>query len=88
MGREPMKQWQATQNITTGTGRKKLRTANGKKQKRNRLAKQNGHQVNWSWKNYFAAFMPQVAANQLQKNAYKQPGKTSRYNRRLSCTQQ
>jgi asparagine synthase (glutamine-hydrolysing) len=35
------------------------------------LAKQNGQQINWSWKNYVAAFMPQLAANQLNKLSYK-----------------
>ena len=35
------------------------------------LAKQNGQEVNWSWKNYIAAYMPQLAANQLNKISYK-----------------
>lgn len=35
------------------------------------LAKQNGQQINWSWKNYIAAFMPQLAANQLNKISYR-----------------
>lgn len=34
-------------------------------------AKQNGQQVKWGWQNYVAAFLPQLAADQLQKNAYK-----------------
>lgn len=34
-------------------------------------AKQNGQQIKWGWKNYVAAFLPQLAANQLQKNSYK-----------------
>lgn len=35
------------------------------------LARQNGQQVNWGWKNYLAAFMPQLAANQQNKIYYK-----------------
>lgn len=34
-------------------------------------AKQNGQQIKWGWENYLAAFLPQLAANQLQKNSYK-----------------
>ncbi|HEX8462097.1 MAG TPA: asparagine synthase (glutamine-hydrolyzing), partial [Segetibacter sp.] len=36
------------------------------------LARQNGQQINWGIKNYVAAFMPQLAANQLQKSVIKQ----------------
>lgn len=35
------------------------------------FARQNGQQVNWGWKNYIGAFMPQLAANQLNKISYK-----------------
>lgn len=35
-------------------------------------AKKNGQQIKWGWKNYLAAFFPQLAAKQLQKNSYKQ----------------
>lgn len=35
------------------------------------LARQNGHKIKWNWKNYVAAFMPQLAANQLNKISYK-----------------
>lgn len=35
------------------------------------FARQNGQNVNWSWKNYIAAFMPQLAANQLNRISYK-----------------
>ncbi len=35
------------------------------------FARQNGQQINWGWKNYLAAFMPQVAANQLSRISYK-----------------
>ena len=41
------------------------------KQERN-FASQNGQKVDWGWKNYIAAFLPQVAANQLEKTAYRQ----------------
>lgn len=36
-----------------------------------RSAKQNGHEIPWGWKNYAAAFLPQMAANRLQENANK-----------------
>lgn len=39
------------------------------------LAKQYGQPINWGWRNYIAAFMPQLAANQLQKNSYKKQSK-------------
>lgn len=32
-----------------------------------KLAKDNGQPINWSWKNYLAAFLPSVAATQLRK---------------------
>lgn len=35
------------------------------------FARQNGQRINWSWKNYIAAFMPQLAANQLNRISYK-----------------
>jgi len=39
------------------------------------LTRQNGQPINWSWRNYIAAFLPQVAANHLQKTYYnKQAG--------------
>ena len=31
-------------------------------------AKRNGQNVKWGWKNYIAAFLPQLAANQLRSN--------------------
>ncbi len=31
-------------------------------------AKKNGQNINWGWKNYVAAFLPQLAANQLRNN--------------------
>ncbi|WP_018613639.1 asparagine synthase (glutamine-hydrolyzing) [Segetibacter koreensis] len=31
-------------------------------------AKRNGQHVKWGWKNYIAAFLPQLAANQLRNN--------------------
>ncbi len=34
-------------------------------------AKKNGQQIKWGWKNYLAAFLPQLTANQLQNNSYK-----------------
>jgi len=39
------------------------------------LARQNGQEINWGLKNYLAAFMPQLAANQLQKKAIYQQKK-------------
>lgn len=35
------------------------------------FARQNGQWVNWSWKNYLAAYMPQLAANKLNRISYK-----------------
>lgn len=35
-------------------------------------AKQNGQHISWDVRNYVAAFLPQVAANYLQKSQYKQ----------------
>ena len=35
------------------------------------FARQNGQHVKWNWKNYIAAYMPQLAANQLNKISYK-----------------
>ncbi|MCW3113303.1 MAG: asnB [Segetibacter sp.] len=35
------------------------------------FARQNGQQVSWGWKNYIAAYLPQLAANQLNKISYK-----------------
>lgn len=34
-------------------------------------AKQNGNEIAWGWKNYAAAYLPKIAAGQLQKNNYK-----------------
>jgi asparagine synthase (glutamine-hydrolysing) len=34
-------------------------------------ARHNGQEILWDWKNYLAAFLPQMAANRLQKKAYK-----------------
>jgi asparagine synthase (glutamine-hydrolysing) len=36
-----------------------------------RFAGQNGQKTVWSWKNYVAAIMPQLAANQLQRVSYR-----------------
>lgn len=33
-------------------------------------AKKNGQKITWGWKNYIAAFLPQLAAKQLQKGSY------------------
>ncbi len=41
------------------------------KEERN-FASQNGQQIDWGWKNHAAAFLPQVAANQLEKTACRQ----------------
>ncbi len=35
-------------------------------------AAQNGQKIDWGFKNYLAAFLPQVAANQLEKKTYHQ----------------
>ena len=37
-----------------------------------RSASQNGHAIDWGFRNYIAAFLPQVAANQLEKNVCQQ----------------
>jgi len=34
-------------------------------------ARKNGQAVDWNWKNYIAAFMPKLAANQLRRISYK-----------------
>lgn len=36
-----------------------------------KAARQNGQEVTWGLKNYAAAFLPQIAAKQLQKDSYK-----------------
>jgi asparagine synthase (glutamine-hydrolysing) len=36
------------------------------------LAKQNGQNISWGLGNYLAAYMPQLAANQLEKSAFRQ----------------
>lgn len=35
------------------------------------LARQNGQPVSWGWKNYIAAYMPQLAANRVSRRSYK-----------------
>lgn len=40
--------------------------------KERKAASENGQKVNWNFNNYLAAWMPQVAANQLEKNTYRQ----------------
>ncbi|MDB5246324.1 MAG: asnB [Segetibacter sp.] len=37
-----------------------------------RFARQHGQKINWSWKNYVAAFSPQLAANEIQRRSFKQ----------------
>lgn len=41
------------------------------------LARKNGQNINWNWKNYIAAFLPEVAAKKLQAGTfYKQANHT------------
>lgn len=35
-----------------------------------KLARQNGQQISWGYRNYVAAFLPQLSANYLQKRSY------------------
>ena len=42
-----------------------------------KYASQNGNHVEWRLRNYIAAFLPQVAANMLERNAYKQGANNS-----------
>lgn len=41
-------------------------------QKERKAAINNGQTIDWSFKNYLAAWMPQVAANQLEKRTFRQ----------------
>lgn len=50
------------------------------KKERNAAIK-NGQTIDWSFKNYLAAWMPQVAANQLEKNTFRQVEFSRDFNR-------
>ncbi len=50
------------------------------KKERNAAIK-NGQTINWSFKNYLAAWMPQVAANQLEKKTFRQVAFSRDFNR-------
>ena len=36
------------------------------------FAKEHGHKINWNWKNYIAAFAPQLAANEIKRRTFRQ----------------